>query len=186
MSDGPWKSLRLRRHWKQFAKRLENGAFSPEEVTEALDAALLVEARELPLKAIMRILVPNGQGTLFAPDLAKAIEALRQERPGSNTAQVFLTYLSQKDASASSGRDMVESAVADTLHECLHDNSRSTKEHYLRKTRFPWGRVSGRFTEACRAVDVRGLASRIVDDSGSPAPARSPVKRDGLDEGPKL
>ncbi len=186
MSDGPWKSLPLRRHWKQFAKRLENGAFSPEEVTEALDAALLKEARELPLKAIVRILAPNGQGTLFAPDLVRAIEALRQQHPGSKTAQTFLTYLSQQDASASSGRDMVESAVAETLHECLHDNSRSTKEHYLRKTWFPWGRVSRRFTETCRAVDFRGLASRIVDDSGSPAPVRSRGKRDGLDEGPQL
>ena len=186
MSDGPWKSLPLGKHWKQFAKRLENRAFSPEEVTEALDAALLREARELPLKAVMRIVAPNGQGTLFAPDLAKAIEALRQEHPGSKTAQTFLTYLSQQDASASSGRDIVKSAVAGTIRECLHDNSRSTQEHYLRRTRFPWGRVSGRFTEACRAVDVRGLASRIVDDSGSPAPARGPVKRDGLDEGPQL
>lgn len=186
MSDGPWKSLPLGKRWKQVARRLENRAFSPEEVTEAMDAALLKEARELPLKAILRILAANGQGTLFAPDLARAIEVLRQEHPGSKTAQTFLTYLSQQDASASSGSDMVESAVADTLHECLLDNSRSTKEHYLRKTWFPWGRVSGRFTEACRAVDVRGLASQIVDDSRSPAPARSPVKRDGLDEGPQL
>lgn len=186
MSDGPWKSLPLGKHWKQFAKRLENRAFSLGEVTEARDAALLKEARGLPIKEIMRILSPNGQGTLFAPDLARVIEALRQEHPGSKTVQTFLTYLSQQDAGASSGRDMVESAVAETLHECLHDNSRSTKEHYLRKTWFPWGRVSGRFTQACRVVDVRGLASQIVDDSGSPAPARSPVKRDGLDEGPQL
>ncbi|MDE2716963.1 MAG: hypothetical protein OXI33_08100 [Chloroflexota bacterium] len=186
MSDGPWKSLPLRRHWKQFAKRVEIRAFSAEEVIEALDAALLKEARELPFKAIMRILAPNGQGTLFSPDLAGAIEALRQEHPGSKTAQTFLDYMSQQDASTSSGRDLVESAVADTLRECLHDNSRSTKEHYLRKTWLPWSRVSRRFTEACRAVDVQGLASRIVDDSGSPAPARSPVKRDGLDEGPQL
>ena len=186
MSDGPWKSLPLGKHWKQFAKRFENRAFSPEEVTEALEAALLKEARELPLKAIVRLLAPNGQGTLFAPDLAMAIEALRQEHPGSKNVQTFLTYLSQQDASALPGRDLVDSALADTLRECLHDNSRSTQEHYLRKTRFPWGRVSGRFTEACRTVDVRGLASRIVDDSGSPTPVGSPVKRDGLDEGPQL
>ena len=186
MSDGPWKSLPLGKHWKQFAKRLEIRAFSPEEVTEALEAALLKEARELPLKAIMRLLAPNGQGTLFAPDLAMAIEALRQEHPGSKNVQTFLTYLSQQDGSASSGRDIVVSAVADTVRECLHDNSRSTQEHYLRKTRFPWGRVNGRFTEACRAVDVRGLASRIVDEARSPARARSPIKRDGLDEGPQL
>ena len=186
MSDGPWKSLPLRKHWKQFAKRLESTAFSPEEVAEALDYALLREARELPLKAIERILVPNGQGTLFASDLDRAIPLLRQEDPGSKTVQTFLDYLSQQDASASSGRDMVKSAAADLLHESIRDHGRSIREHYLRKTWFPWRRVSGRFDQAFRDVDVRGLASKIVHDSGSPAPHRSPVKRDGLDEGPEL
>lgn len=186
MSDGPWRSLPLRPHWKEVAKRAENGAFSPGQVTEALDAALLKEACELPLKAIARILAPNGQGTLFPTDLDREIAVLQQEHPGSKNVQTCLAYLSQRDVSASSGRDMTVSAVADTLHECLQDHSRSIREHYLRKPSFPWGRVGGRFTKACRAVDVRGLASRILDDSGSRAPARSPVKRDGLDEGPQL
>ena len=145
------KVCRSGKHWKQFAKRLENGAFSPAEVTEALNAALLKDARELPVKEILRVLAPNGQGTLFTPELGRAIEALRQEHPGSKTAQTFLAYLSQQDASASPGRDIVESAVADTLRECLHDNSRSTQEHYLRKTRYPWDRVRGASRRLARA-----------------------------------
>lgn len=186
MSDGPWKSLPLRRHWKQCVKRLEHRAYSPEEVAEALDAALLKEACELPLKAIVSNLAPNGQGTLFAPDLTRVMEALRQEHPGSKHVQTFLTYLSQQDASAASGRDMVESAVAAALHECFHNHSRSIREHYIRKTGSRCERVEARLTEARRAVDVQGLASRVVADSESSARGSRLVKRDGLDEGPQL
>ena len=186
MSDGPWKSLPLRRRWKQVAKRLENEAFSPQEVAERMNVALLREAGELPVEAVLRSVGSNGQGDLFGTDLTEKIDSLRQDHPGVKNVQNFLTYLNQQDTSASSGLEIVESALADTLDECLHDHARSIQEHYLGNARLPWERVEGRFDAARRAVDVRGLASRIVDDPGSPAPTRIPAKRDGLDEGPQL
>ena len=118
MSDGPWKSLPMRPHWKQVAKQAENGAFSPEELSGALEAALLKEAEELPLEAVCRAVVPSDQGVLFRPDLDGEFEALRRERPGSKAVQRFLTCLRDQEASGSSGREMVESAAADTLDEC--------------------------------------------------------------------
>lgn len=74
MSDGPWKSLRMRPHWKRVAKQAENGAFSPEEVSETLEAALLKEA--VPLEEVCRAVVPSGQGVLFKPDLDGEFGAL--------------------------------------------------------------------------------------------------------------
>ena len=39
MSDGPWKSLPLRSHRKQVAKRVENDAFTLEECRDDRDHA---------------------------------------------------------------------------------------------------------------------------------------------------
>ena len=183
MSDGPWKSLRLGSHWKQVAKRLETDAFTLAERREALEAALAQEAEGLPLKDILRM-VPNGQGHLFG--LSEMIEALRRDRPGSKIVQTFLTYANTTEPGAAPGRGVVESAVADTLNECLLENSRSIEEHYIRKQQATWGPVEARFKAVREAIDIRGLASRIVADSGSSARVRHPPKRSGLDEGPQL
>ena len=183
MSDGPWKSLPLGSHWKQVAKRLETDAFTLAERREALASALAKEADGLPLKAILRM-APNGQGHLFG--LSEMIEPVRREYPGSKIVQTFLTYVSAAHTGAASGRGVVVSAVADTLEESLLDNSRSMEEHYIRKNRVSWGRVEARFKDVREAIDIRGLASRIVADSGSSGSANRPPKRSGLDEGPQL
>ena len=186
MSDGPWKSLPMRPHWKQVAKQAENGAFSPEELSGALEAALLKEAEELPLEAACRAVVPSDQGVLFRPDLDGEFEALRRERPGSKVVQRFLTCLRDQEASGSSGREMVESAAADTLDECARDYSRAIQEHYYSKSRSPTVPVHRRLASAHRLCDFHGLASRIVAPSGSSASSSSPAKRSGLDDGPQL
>ncbi len=40
MSDGPHRSLNMRRGWKRFAKRADKEAYAPEEVCDAIPAAL--------------------------------------------------------------------------------------------------------------------------------------------------
>lgn len=186
MSDGPWKSLPLRSHWKQVAKRLENDAFTLEERRDHLKATPGKEAGELPLEAVFRTVMPNGQGHLFGPNLTEVIETLRRDHPGSQNAQTFLTCLSDQEGSPASGRDIVESAVADTLEDCLLAHSRSIEEHYLRRNPVLWERVEPLLDAARQAIDIRGLASRIVADSGSSARAHHPPKCSGLDEGPQL
>lgn len=183
MSDGPWKSLPLGSHWKQVAKRLETDAFTLAERREFLASALAKEAEGLPLKAILRK-VSNGQGHLFG--LGEMTEALRRDHPGSKIVQTFLTYVNATENGVATERGVVESAIADTLEESMLDNSRSMEEHYIRKNRVPWGRVEARFKDVRQAIDIRGLASRIVADSGSSGSGNRPPKRSGLDEGPQL
>ena len=186
MSDGPWKSLPMRPHWKQVAKQAENGAFSPEELSGAVEVALLKDAEELPLEQVWRALVPSDQGVLFSPDLDEEFEALRRDHPGSKLVQTLLTCLRDQEASGSSGREMVESAVADTLDEYARDNSRAIQEHYYRKSRSPTVPVQRRLASALRFCDFQDLVSRVVAPSGSSASSSSPAKRSGLDDGPLL
>ena len=117
MSDGPWKSLPMRPHWKQVAKQAENEAFSLEELSKALFVALLKEAEELPLDAVWRAVMPNDQGDLFGPDLDRKIKALERDHAGSKLVQKLLNCLRYQKAMGSSGREMAVSAVADTLDE---------------------------------------------------------------------
>lgn len=182
MSDGPWKSLPLRPHWKEVAKRAENSVFTLEERREAMETALKKEADELPLKPVFRTV--GGHGGLFG--LAKTVDALRQDHPGSKSVQTFLTYLTNQEADSSSGREIVVSAVADMLDECLLDNGRSTEEHYLRRDPILWERVEPRLEAVRELIDTRALARRLVSDSGSSRSAHHPPKRSGLDEGPQL
>ena len=184
MSDGPWKSLRMRPHWKRVAKQAENGAFSPEEVSGALEAALLKEA--VPLKEVCRAVVPSDQGVLFRPDLGGEFGALWRDHTGSKVVQALLTCLRDQEANGSSGREMVESAVADALDECARDHSRAMVEHYYRKSRSPTVPVQRRLASALRLCDFQGLASRMVAPSGSSASSPGPAKLSGLDDGPLL
>ncbi len=186
MSDGPWKSLPMRPHWKQVAKQAENGAFAPEELSGALEAALLKEAQELPLEEIRRAVVPSDQGVLFKPDLEGELEELRRDHPGSKVVQTLLACLRDQEANGLSGREMVESAVADTLDECARDNSRSIQEHYYRSSQSPKIPVDRRIASAHRLCNFQDLASRIVVPSDSLAASPSPAKRSGLDDGPRL
>lgn len=186
MSDGPWKSLPMRQHWKRVARQAENGAFSPEELSEALDVALSKEAEELPLEAVCHVVVPNDQGVLFGPDLDGEFEAIGRDHPGSKVVQTFLTCLREQEARGSSGREMVVSAAADTLAECARDNSRSIQEHYYRKSRAPTVAVHRRLASAHHLCDFRGLASRLAAPSGSSVSSPRPARRSGLDDGPPL
>ena len=186
MSDGPWRSLPLRRHWKQVAKQAEKRAFSTEELSGTLEAALQKDAKALPLEAVCRAVAPNGQGLLFTSDLSVELEALRREQPGSKVAQTFVTCLLDEQSSGSSGSEMVAAAVADTLDECARDHSRAIQEHYYRKSRSPTVAVGRRLALAHGLCDFHGLASRMVSPTGSSASSPSPAKRSGLDDGPQL
>ena len=185
MSDGPWRSLPLRPHWKQVAKRAENGAYSLEETFEARDAALLKEAKELPLEAVLSVVL-DGQGVLLGPDLDGKLEEIGRGHPGSALVQTFISCLRNQLAGGSSGREMVESAVSDTLRECALDHFRAIQEHYYRKSQSPTVDVRHRLESAYRACDFRELASRLVAPSGSSASPPRPAKRSGLDDGPRL
>lgn len=185
MSDGPWKSLPMPQHWKQVAKQAENGAFSPEELCGTLEVALLKHAAELPLEEVCA-LVLSDQGVLFRPDLDRQFEALRRDHPGSKLVQTLFTCLRDQEAVGSSGREMVESAVADTLDEWARDHSRAIQEHYYRRCRSPTVPVDRRLAVAHRLCDFQGLASKMVEPSGSATSSSLPAKRSGLDDGPSL
>jgi hypothetical protein len=83
MSDGPHRSLPMRRHWKDFAERSAKAAFSPDQVSEALPHALKKEILEAPIKEIRDIM---GGDSLFPEMRIQCLDALRQAYRGSAAA----------------------------------------------------------------------------------------------------
>ena len=96
MSDGPWKSLPMRPHWKQVAKQAATGAFSADELSRAMEAALRKEGKELRIEAVRRAVGSDDQRVLFIPDLSGQLETLRADQPGSKFAETFFTCCSTR------------------------------------------------------------------------------------------
>ena len=186
MSDGPWKSLPMRPHWKQVAKQAETGAFSAGEVSGAIEAALRKEGNELPFEAVRRAVGADDQGVLFIPDMSGQLEMLRADQPGSKLVETFVTCLLDAEARGLSGREMMKRAAADTFDEYARDQSRAIEEHYYRSIRAPKVPVNSRLASARRLCDFDSLAAKMVGPSGSSASPSGLAKRSGLDEGPLL
>ncbi len=75
MSDGPHRSLPMRRHWKDLAVRSAKAAFSPDQVSEVLPHALKKEILAAPIKEIRDIM---GSDTLFSELRIERLDDLRQ------------------------------------------------------------------------------------------------------------
>lgn len=87
MSDGPHRSLPMRPHWKDLAQRAAKGAFSPDQVCEALPYALKRDILEAPITAIRDIM---NRGSLFPEMLVEQLEGLRQSCRGSAAANLLI------------------------------------------------------------------------------------------------
>ncbi|MXX65555.1 MAG: hypothetical protein F4Z40_00725 [Chloroflexi bacterium] len=186
MSDGPWKSLPLRNHWKQVAKRAEKSAFSSTETSEHLEFAIRKEAAELPIRTLVRSLVPNGQMALIEPDIDAVVNRLMQSHPGSKIVQTLAGHLELGHARGLANPDTLETALAQTLEEHARDNARAIEEHYFRKSRSPSVPVGVRLELARRNCDYEGMAKEMIARSDASDVIAHPRQRSGIDEGPSL
>src|ERR1035437_5709208 len=81
MSDGPHRSLPMRRSWKRVAERSDKRAFDSEEISDAIIVALEQDCRrEMPapfLDAAWHIF-SDPEPSLFAVQVSPQLETLRQ------------------------------------------------------------------------------------------------------------
>jgi hypothetical protein len=80
MSDGPHRSLNMRKGWKRVAESADNKAFSAAEVREAIVPALEEDCRgEIRSEFIqgLRRIGVKEEGSLFKSDTAPSLESLR-------------------------------------------------------------------------------------------------------------
>ena len=94
MSDGPHRSLSMRRGWKEVAERASNSAFASEDVRDAIVGALTKDwHREMPKGFVASILEMLGGKTLFGQDKIRALMDFRQMISGNTMGKTFLEFL---------------------------------------------------------------------------------------------
>ena len=106
MSDGPHRSLKMRRGWKRFAERADKAAFAPEEVCDAIPAALEQDWRkEVPpsLPRQIREILQDNQSSLFEDQRIEKLEVLRSKTAGYPLAGAFLDCAIQAAAKGKAG-----------------------------------------------------------------------------------
>lgn len=189
MSDGPHRSLNMRRGWKRFAERADKAAYSANEVSAALPNALAQDWRaEIPPVLCKRIreLVNPDQGLLFSDSQQSSIQALRRQFAGSALAPTLLDYLSQALTRGLSGEEALINAATSALTDRAARAARQVEEHYRRKSSEARAiRVRERLEQGIGSVNITALARRLLtpnsDNQESPA-----TKQTGLDEGVHL
>jgi hypothetical protein len=187
MSDGPHRSLPLRRAWKKVCEIADGRAHAIEEIVERIPAALAAdvigEIGEGLLKSLRRILTPEQPSLI--DDARAQVAALR-----ANARSVMEVDLVESVGDAlRAGKMGVEALLVGAevvLEERGHAAKRSVVEHYLRKA--PQARalhIERRLGDALqRATDsLRGLAVGLANGSVRRALPKA-SDRSGLDDGP--
>lgn len=186
MSDGPHRSLPMRRGWKKVAECGDNRAFAPEEVSERVAPALKEDCREEMSPAFLDSF--NGlYDTLFRANLESELESL-SDLAGSGLGRRVIENAIRQAAQGETGPDAPVKALTNALMDHAARCSKQVEEHWLRESSERRARdVRSRVDDGIRqaAPAVEGLARKLLKiDAGSSA-AR-PQKQQGLDDGVKF
>lgn len=190
MSDGPHRSLPMRRHWKVLAERAANVVFSPEQVCEALPFALKCEIGGAALKKVCEILVDSPrQRSLFdsaQTERLARLEGVRAAFRGSAATNVLVDSAVVAVRGGMSGEGACRSAVLGALDETTRSAMRSIEEHYQREATSERARYTRDRLDATRKQCDFDAVTRdlLAPDSSNRTPKLS--QRSGIDEGPEL
>lgn len=187
MSDGPHRSLPLRRAWKKVCEIADGRAHALEEVVERIPVALAADANNeigRGLLKSLRLILDPEQPELI-DDARQRVSALRPQA----ASVMEIDLVDAVDDALRDGMSRTEAfqaAAEVVLEERVHAAKRSVVEHYLRKA--PKARaahVERRVTEAiARASDsLKSLATALATGSVRRA-ATKVLDRSGLDDGP--
>jgi hypothetical protein len=186
MSDGPHKSLLMRRGWKKFAERADKAAFEPEQISEAAIPALECDWQEdvSPfLPALRAIVGDDRQLTLFGSTNTAALEALERLSPGNSLGRTFVGGVARAIAAGQIGEQAVLASAANALLDRGARAIRQVEEHYLRRAGEATAlKIRARMEEGISRAPIEALARRVLGIDPLTAAQRLPKPR-GLDDG---
>ena len=187
MSDGPHRSLPMRKGWQRVAERADNENFEAADVTKCVTTALEQDSVEEMSPEFINALTDICQrleGTLFPPNLTAEIEAL-SPKAGYGIGKIFLDNLVQLSANDKSQAEIIVNAMDAALKIRGASCARQTEEHYFRKSTVPRAlNVRARLEQAIEATPTRELARRLLRlDEGR---TERPTLKRGLDDGVRL
>lgn len=186
MSDGPHRSLPMRRHWKDVAERATKLAYSESQVCEAAAFALKREVLGAPIQKLRDVL-DGRKPDLFPSRRLEQLEAIRSECRGSAAANVLIDCAVEAVQSGLMGPAAVQSALKNALDDVMRSASRGMNEHYLREANpREIANLSSRLDAVHSKVDCGAIAKEILSPQKPPTAGSIQLPRhSGLDEGPE-
>jgi len=185
MSDGPHRSLPMRKGWKKLAERGDGKVHTAEQVRDAVPLALADDWHEERcddfMKLVKGVLMGKDQDTLFKPTKDETVDALKK-LPGAGypMRRILVDTLAQAVEDGHTGEQAMAKGVADALAIRCGAGARQVEEHYLRaSSERRAADVRTRIEEGASRSDFGTIARQFCKfEKASP-----PNKYDGLDEG---
>jgi hypothetical protein len=189
MSDGPHRSLPMRRAWKEVAKRADKRTYDATQVQEAVLSALAKDWKNEVSPALISALkhVFSGRdNSLGLPEIA--LDQLEAAKPLAAGSVFGANAVSWCILAAKEGRlDMASfhEAIGSAIRERGLATSRQVEEHYLRESNHRRAdHVGARLESALAACSNAALATTVIDPQPSSRPGLR--RQSGLDDGVAL
>jgi hypothetical protein len=188
MSDGPHRSLSMRRRWKKAAEHADRPASTADEVAASVRHALTddwqLDVAPGLLKSVCNVL-DEQQSSLFSDQTLADLESLRRTAAGCELAQAFIDCVVHEVLRGGKGLAAADAAAENALRMWVGRCGRSVEEHYLRESTLHRAeRVRRRIQEGFASAQI-GMVARALVRGSDNIPA-GPAKQQDLDDGVSL
>lgn len=184
MSDGPHRSLPMRRWWKQVAIRADKTAFDVRECAEAVAVALEREfAEELRPSFLEALRNTHEEPGLFSPTESIHFRKLAPESPLERRVCDNIAVLSPAEWSNGDG---LLRAIGNAMRNEAPRFSKQIEEHFQRVSGAAHARRERkRLDDATARADIAAIARKLLRPDGART-APMLKKKTGLDDGVRL
>lgn len=190
MSDGPFKSANLKRHWRGFAEISCSAASAQSEKQEAGKRALKLELEKLPLRKIFEAIRGEEQGTLRFGEADGRIEELRNSLSLSSpsaTTVAFEECGTEAILDGRSGDDAVRTTIKNVLESVLENAVSSLKELAQREASDRSIRANCQSLDAAAAsIDIDSVVADLMSPVKGTGKTNRIPKQNNVDLGPQL
>lgn len=189
MSDGPHRSLPLRRPWKEVAKRGDQRTYDTTQVAEAATLALVSDFRNEVSGALISALknVFNGkENSLRLPEIAlDQLEAAKSLAAGSVFGRNAVAWCIQLVHEGRTDPEAIYEAVGLAAKERGYAATRQVEEHFLRQaSKQRAAGVCSRLGDAISAMSEKRLGTMLINPA--PSQLRAPKKKISINDGVPL
>lgn len=189
MSDGPHRSLPMRKPWKELAKRGDQCIYDSVQVAEAATQALASDFKNEVSWSLINILKSIFEGlgnSLRLPEIAiQQLEEVRVSAAGSVFGRNAIEWSIQLVNEGRLEPNAVYEAIGLAAKQRGYANTRAIQEHVLRKTNQHRAEgVAARLHSAISGLSERELGTTLVDRQVTGVGRLK--KRTSLDEGVPL
>lgn len=167
MSDGPHRSLPMRRPWKELVKRGDQCTYDPEQVAEAATNALASDFRKevsWPLINALKSIFGGLDNSLRIPEIAvQQLQALRSLAGGSVFGRNAIEWSIELVNEGRLENDAVYVAIGLAAKARGFANARQIHEHVLRSTNQTRANgVTARLNSAIGGLSESSLGSTLM------------------------